>query len=394
VVAAILVGATNVSWSAVEMPARSFNLSEHSDAAAIDEATPAAAANGENCLVVWKDNRAANQPYHRGEYLLYGRRFDLNGAALDATSFPIHDEPFLWNNEGLTQPAVGTLGRDYLVVWLTRFRQIAACRVSGDGIAATQEIAIATTGDASGQPALASSRRGALVAWTSRMNNNGDVHAALLDRNGTITRVVPVAIDASNAQHPVVASVGNNFIVVWRELMPSGESLMKAACVSSSGEVRRLDNFPSRSADWITVAGNGRSYFVAWQTCGAAGASELRGSVLNPRGKLLRDEVPLAACGYETTLPLALRSGRNFTVSWRENPYSVEARLFALTVSARGLAKDAPAPVACDAGWDGYGSATDLNRSDVLVVLEQKTAAYYENGYLSRVRGSVVGAKR
>ncbi len=377
------------------MPARSFNLSEHSDDAAIDEATPAAAANGENCLVVWKDNRAANQPYHRGEYLLYARRFDLNGNPLDAASLPIHDEPFLWNNEGLTQPAVGAVGRDYLVVWLTRLRQIAARRVSANGLVATQEIAISTAGNASGQPGLACSRRGALVAWTSRENNNGDVHAALLDRNGAVTRVVPIAVDASNAQHPVVASVGNNFMVLWRELMPSGENVMKAACVSHAGEVRRVDNFPSRSADWITVAGNGRSFFVAWQTCDGAGAGgQLLGSVLNARGKFLRDEVSLAVCGHETTLPLALRSGRHFTLSWRENPYSTEASLFALDVTSRGVPKNEPAPAAGDARWDGYGSATDLGQSNVLVVLEQKTPAYYENGYVSRVRGSVVAQKR
>ena len=152
--------ATDLPSLAAETTARSFNLSEHADHDAIDEATPAGAANGENCLVVWKDNRAGNQPYHRGEYLLYGRRFDQSGTALDATSFPIQDEPFLWNNEGVTLPAVGTLGRDYLVVWLTRFRQVAARRVSNTGSVVGEEIAIARTGDATGQPAFASTRRG------------------------------------------------------------------------------------------------------------------------------------------------------------------------------------------------------------------------------------------
>src|ERR1043166_9519588 len=87
-----------------------FSISDHDDNAAVDEATPAAASNGRNCLVVWKDNRSNNQPYHRGQYMFYGRRFDLAGHALDAASFQIQDEPFVWNNEGLTPPSVTALG--------------------------------------------------------------------------------------------------------------------------------------------------------------------------------------------------------------------------------------------------------------------------------------------
>ena len=361
----------------------------------MDEATPAAGSNGDNSLVVWKANRANNQSYHRGHYRLYGRRFDLNGSALDATSFQIHDEAFLWNNEGLTQPTVGTLGRDYLVVWLTRFRQISARRVLSDGTVVTNEIAIARTGNASGQPAFASTRRGGLVAWTSRTNNSGDIYATLLDVNGEVTGVIPVAVNSANAQHPVVASTGKDYLVLWRELTPSGDGLLKAACVSASGEVRPLDDLPARFANWVTVASNGRNYFVAWQAClGENNSSQLMGSVLNGRGKLMREGLNLAACGDEQSQPTVLASGRNFTVSWRENPYSHDASLHALTVSAHGLAKTQPSPMASEAGWSGYGTATLLGRSNVLVVLEQKTLDYYENGYLSRARGSIVSKTR
>lgn len=373
-------------------PAPSFNVSEHADWEGIDEATPAAAANGRNCLVVWKDNRAARQPYHRGEYLLYARRFDASGSPIDNASFPIHDEPFLWNNEGLTLPAVTTLGPDYLVVWVTRLRHVSARRVTSDGMLAAGEIAIGRSGNASGQPAVATSRRGALVAWTSRTNNNGDVYATLLDRHGAVTAVVPISVDAANAQHPVAASVGRNYLVLWRELKTSGEGIVRAACVTASGDVRRLDDFPERAADWLTVAANGRSYFVAWQRPGGASAA-LFGSVVNGRGKVLRDEVPLASCGHDQTLPLPFPSSRNFILSWRENPYSSDAKLFALPISARGVAKSEPMPLASDGGWFGYGSASGVTRSSALVVLEQKTPDYYENGYQSRVRGSIINSE-
>lgn len=370
---------------------RSFPVSEHAEEDGVDEATPAAASNGKNCLVVWKDNRLAKQPYHRGQYLLYGRRFDRAGNALDATSFPIQNEPFIWNNEGLTLPSVATLGSDYLVVWLTRFRHIEARRVSGNGTVRTNQIDIAHTGAASGQPAVASNRRGSLVAWTDRVNNNGDIYATLLDKRGEVTRVVPVAVDAANTQYPVAASVGKDFIVLWRELVPFSEGLIKAALVTPAGEVHRLDQFPAALASSITVAGNGRNYFIAWQT-GSAGydSHQLKGCVLNCRGEMMSDSSPLVAGSQQQSLPAVLPSGREFTLLWRENPYVADAMLYTLPVSVQGVAKSAPTPVSSEMGWTGYGAATAVGRTNVLVVLEQRTPGYYDNGYLSRVHGSVM----
>jgi hypothetical protein len=65
-----------------------------------------------------------------------------------------------------------------------------------------------------------------------------------------------------------------------------------------------------------------------------------------------------------------------------------------LTVSGRGIANSEPIPLATDAGWNGYGSASGVTRSSALVVLEQKTPGYYENGYLSRIRGTIVSRGR
>ena len=359
----------------------------------MDEATPGTASNGKNCLVVWKDNRAVKQPYHQGRYLFYGRRFDRFGNPLDATSFQIQNEAFVWNNEGVTLPAVGSMGADYLVVWLTRFRQIEARRVLSDGTVRTNAITIAHTGNASGQPALAATRHGSLVAWTDRVNNNGDIYATLLDRHGEVTRVVPVAVDASNAQFPVAANVGKDYLVLWRELTPLGEGVMKAAIVTPAGDVRPLDGLPTAVAGWITVAGNGQNYFVAWQTAAPDYSSyQLNGCVLNRRGKVMSDPSALAAGPQQQSLPIAVAGGRLFTVLWRENPYVADAKLFTLPVSPQGVAKSTPSSVSSEMGWNGYGAATPVSRTNVLMVLEQKTPDYYDNGYLSRVHGSVVTA--
>jgi hypothetical protein len=377
--------------SATEMPSGSFNITEHASEAAVDETAPAAASNGENSLVVWKDNRHDSQPYHQGHYLLYGRRFDLKGRPLDAVSFSIQNEPFTWNNEGITLPTVTALGRDYLVVWITPARHIQARRVLSNGTVTTNEIVIAQTGHAAGQPAVAVNRRGALIVWTDRLNNNGDIYATLVNKKGEVKRVLPIVTNSANAQYPVVATVGDDFLVLWRELVPFGEGLVKAAFVNQDGEVRLLDSFPSSLADRVLVASNGRNYLVAKQVFSAqTGQNDLIGSVLNSRGAVLKDGLPLALGTGSQIQPALLPNGRSFTMLWRENPYAPEATLHALPISACGTAQGEAAAFTAEAGWSGYGQATGMKCSQLMVVLEQKTPDYSSNGYLSRIRGNLV----
>lgn len=376
---------------AANMPAGSFSITEHAPEDGVDETTPAAGSNGRNSLVVWKDNRDNNQPYHRGRYLLYGRRFDLTGRPLDAVSFPIQNEPFTWNNEGITMPSIATLGRDYLVVWVTPSRQIQARRVLGHGTVATNEIEIARTGKASGQPAVAVNHRGGLVAWTDRVNNNGDIYATLLNKKGEVTGVLPIATNSANAQYPVTSSVGNDFLVLWRELVPFGPGLVKAALVNPSGEVRHLEAFPSSPADRVLVAGNGRNYLVAKQVFSPqTGQNDLMGCMLNGRGVVLREGLPLALGTGSQIQPALLASGHNFTLLWRDNPYAPEATFHAQDLSAGGTAQGERATFHSETGWSGYGQATEVNCANLMIVLEQKTPDYSSNGYLSRIHGSVV----
>ena len=143
----------------------------------------------------------------------------------------------------------------------------------------------------------------------------------------------------------------------------------------------------------MTVAGNGRNYFVAWQT-GSPGfdSFQLNGCVLNSRGKMMGAASPLAAGSQRQALPAVLPSGRDFTILWRENPYVSDAMLYTLPVSAHGIAKGTASPITSECGWNGYGAPTAVGRANVLVVLEQKSPDYYDNGYVSRVRGSLMTA--
>ena len=235
---------------------------------------------------------------------------------------------------------------------------------------------------------FASTRRNGLVVWTERVNNNGDIYATLLDRNGTVQRLISVAVGSANAQHPIVAAAGRNYLVVWRELSPTLDGHLKAALVTESGELRPLDDFPSAVALRAAIASNRRNYFVTWQTDSAESGCELMGCTLNWRGKMA-EQTPLAVTG-EQSLPAVLSSGTDFTVLWRENPYSDDATLYSLAVSPRGLPVEEPSPAGAEMGWSGFGAATSFSPSGMLVVLEQKTPDYDNNGYLSRVRAGIV----
>jgi hypothetical protein len=228
------------------------------------------------------------------------------------------------------------------------------------------------------------------VVWTDRINNNGDIYATLLDKHGAVTRIVPVAVNSANAQYPTVASAGKDYLVLWRELSPTGNGSLKGAVVTDEGEVRPLDQLPSTPADWIALASNGRNYFATWQIGSSTPVeNDLMGCTVNCHGEIIQNNLPLNT-GAEQSTPIVLSHRRAFTILWRENPYSIDAKLYTLPLSSAGQPKCEPAAIASEMGWSGYGSATALNHSKSLVVLEQKTADYLDNGYISRVRGSIV----
>ncbi len=389
--ATAFVGVAAVTRSPSDVSVGLFQISEHSDAQRIDEATPAAASNGENYLIVWKDNRLNPQPYHRGEYLLYGRRFDLSGRALEAGSFSLGADPFVWNSEGVTQPTIAVSGSDYLVVWVTRKRHVSGRLVRNDGTVLTNEIQMGRIGTAAGQPAAASTRRGMLVAWTERVNNNGNIYATLLDSTGKVTGIHPIATNTANSQHPIVASDGRNYLVVWRELAASGEVTANAAVVKQNGEIHHVGKFPSPCARGVALASNGRNFLVGFQSPSAEpDRSDLVGCLLNSRGRIVRDRLPLAMGLPIQSLPSLLSNGRDFTMLVRTHPYLDEAELLASSVSRRGGTDLGCVPILSPAGWRGYGAATSAGSSGALFVLEQKSADYDNNGYISRVRASLL----
>ncbi len=384
------------TMAAATAPVTNFTVSEHGSEDGVDEAAPSSASNGENCLVVWKDNRNNNHPNHRGQYQLFARRLALNGRPLDRGSIQIDDEFFLWNNEGITMPGVAAYGRNYVIAWVTRNKNVSARIMRPNGTIQTNEIHIGTTGTASGQPSVAASLRSCLVAWTSRVNNNGDIYATLLNVQGQVKAVIPVATNSANAQYPVVANLGRNYLVAWRELIGlSGDGFVRAAIVTESGSVEYLMDIPTALAKRVTVGSNGRNYFIAQQVRNSqVGGTDLTGCMLNTRGKITEEEFPIAVGTDANCLPHVLPNGRNFTMLWRENPNAPEATLSALPVTMHGTSKTSAAKLSNQTGWSGYGNATPLKPTSALVVLEQKTPDYNNNGQLSRVQASIINVVR
>jgi hypothetical protein len=379
------------SIHADDLAVRTFNVSEHAEESGIDEVTPGAASAGQNALIVWKDNRNHPQANHRGQYQLFGRRFDLQGRPLDAQSFSISSDSFLWNAEGITLPTVGAMGSDYMVTWVNRSRELVTRRVRGSGKVEGSPVIVSASRTVAGQPAFAASARSALVVWTERVNNNGDIRAAFVNRQGKVTRTVPLSVNEANAQFPVAASSGSGYVVLWRELNEFGDGVLNGASVSESGAVTPLHNLPENLVNSASVAAHRDGYIAKFQSWNAEGTgADVMGCRLTCRGT--SSDAQFLAATDSQAQPIVLSDSRGTTVVWREHASSTSAQLRAVALNGRGAAKAQPSTA--NGQWSGYGTTTLLGRSNLLTVIEQRTPDYAQNGLLSRVRGSIVARPR
>lgn len=216
--------------------------------AALPRETPAAASNGTNVLVAWRERVAP-----RGALRVAATLLRRDGTPVDGNVITLGS-----SCDGVA-PAVTTNGRDFLVTW-TSTQAVNAAIVRGDGSAGPAS-RIGSFGPCSdAQVSVASNGSQYLAVWASpdstgrlhvqgvRVSNDGAVldasqfrigYAAAQTARGTIARV---------------ASNGTEFLVAWDNL---------AARVTAAGQV--LDTSPlslgsgSVHGAWF----NGRTYVVA-----------------------------------------------------------------------------------------------------------------------------------
>jgi phosphoribosylformylglycinamidine (FGAM) synthase PurS component len=174
--------------------------------------SPAIASDGENCLVVWRDNRSGSND-------IYGTRITPEGTSLDSTVIPIAQAVGM-----VACPAVSYDGMNFLVAWERPgggYLDLYCARVAPQGtVLDTAGIPISAAADNQNNPAIAFDSENSLVVWTDERNGGkGDVYGARVSPLGTVLDSAGIAITrAVNWQElATVAFDGENFLVLWED---------------------------------------------------------------------------------------------------------------------------------------------------------------------------------
>lgn len=210
---------------------------------------PAAASDGTNFLVAWRDFRDPSDP------AIYVARVDSDGRLMDQpTAIRIPDPAG-------TSPVVAWTGSVYLVAWegAGRMRFV---RIGADG--QVLDPAPRNLGNIAASPAgAASGRNRAMIVYmgSSAAHPPSNVHAALFDVDGNVVKAdIPIP-PASAGIMPKIASNDQNFYVVWRSF-DGVQTVVMGAMVSLDGIVGQ-GRVIAPAASGPMLASNGSDFLVA-----------------------------------------------------------------------------------------------------------------------------------
>ncbi|HEX7401951.1 MAG TPA: dockerin type I repeat-containing protein, partial [candidate division Zixibacteria bacterium] len=227
-----------------------------------EQDAPDVASGGEDFMAVWED-------YRNGDFDIYASRIDSGGLVLDSTGFPILVDP----SSDQRNPKIAFDGTNFIVVWnqvldsLGTMFKIEGKRIARDGgLIDLQPISI-TSGDKQRYADASFGGGKYLVAWSDE--NFWDIYGTFVDTGGTVSPSFSIRTASGLQQNPVVASDGENFLVVWEDFgthWPDAHIL--GTRISSDGQV--LDPGGIEIAmtydteEHPSVTFDGRNYLVSW----------------------------------------------------------------------------------------------------------------------------------
>jgi len=293
--------------------------------------SPAAAANGNNFLVAWRDSRTTG---------IYGSIVGLDGVIA-----PTNGVSVLNGTIDQYAPAVAALGTNYLVV-AQDYRKattaaynsdIYGARVSGAGAALDPAgFLICTNTGSQFRPAVASDGANYLVVWQDYDLAGNDIRGARVSAAGMVMDTNGFVIcHAPNTQaSPAVAGGETGFLVAWEDYRDSGtneyEARILAARIQGDGAVLDPDGSPVSLADggqcYPSVATRGGNCLVVWQDFRNNPGTVLS-DVYGARGSwsnqlTMEAEGLLSGAASAQISPSAAALGTNYLVVWSDNRHA------------------------------------------------------------------------
>ena len=272
-----------------------------------------AVAFGESCyFVVWQD-------YHNGTPDICGERIACDGSLPDTMVITIASD-----SESQTVPAVAFDGTNFLVVWQAAGMDtsILGARVSATGqVLDSVGLVIAGAPARPSRPRVSFNGGEYLVVWQDGRSDSADVFGARVLGNGTLLDPLglPIASGAGNQRTPAIARCGANWLVTWCETGSDTMPAIRAARVSTDGQVLDPSGIDLLATDYgrhsPAVGFDGTNALVAWH--GGSTESDIRGCRVTQSGTV-SDSGPIL-------ISLSAESGvfSGGGVRWHELPVRV-----------------------------------------------------------------------
>jgi hypothetical protein len=314
------------------------------------DATPAAAFDGTNYLVVWQD-------YRSGNYDIYGARVTQAGVLLDSANIAVSTAPYYQ-----CSPAVAFDGTNYLVVWQDNRSgnyDIYGARVTPAGVVLdggpSGGIAISTAANAQCSTAVAFDGTNYLVVWQDYRSGNYDIYGARVTPSGVVLDGgsgggFAISSLLHDQCKPAVTFGGANYLVVWQDLR-NGDNDIYGARVTPAGVV--LDGgsgggFAISSAAYAqvepAVTFDNTNYLVVWQDYRNGSRYDIYGARVNQAGVVLDgsggyDGILISSAVYSTH-PAVTSDGTNSLVVWEDYRNGYFFDIYGARVTPAGVVLD------------------------------------------------------
>jgi hypothetical protein len=294
---------------------------------------PAVDFDGENYLVVWND-------YRNGEYYLYGARVTPSGAVLDTTGI------YISTAAEQIRPDLTFDGQNFFAVWaddLTGSNNIYGARVAPDGAVLDPQpgVCISVATDDQDWPAIALWCTDFLVVWRDRRSGVEDIYGArvtpdgvVLDPAGLLTSTI-----VTSQWSPAVASDGTDFQAVWEDFRDGPCNIYGVRVTTGGAPDSAVFLVVSDTDDQKSpaIAFGTNEYLVAWEQYHSRSQSDIYATRISPGGEVLDPYGwPISAGLDYQESPALVFDGTHFLAVWCDWRNSTRPDIYGARVATDG----------------------------------------------------------
>jgi hypothetical protein len=276
--------------------------------------------NGIVYLFVWTDNR------NMLDNDIYGARVDTNGLLLDPAGIIICKAPGNQQN-----PDVESNGDVFLVVWEDERNldqtgvDIYGARVSSDGkIMNPNGIVINQEIDLQEVPKVASVDENFLVVWSDhRTGTNYDIYGTFVTAGGNISHDtgMPICTQTSWQGYPDVCAEYTRYLVVWADQRGFSKDIY-GTFIKTDGTISHTNGLGLatmfNNQNYPAVTWGGTQFYLAWQEDQVGAKTKVNGSRLSASGALLdAGGIPISNTPeFDCLEPALAYDGNNFIATY------------------------------------------------------------------------------